>query len=94
MKTVTEKYFHVQCHIIHDMQKLFNNVNFTLVEHLLNLLISMSVRTKRFLIFSSDVMGAGKNGPGKNGPGKNGPGKNGPEKRSGKNGPGEKRSFR
>ena len=32
------------------MQKLLNNINFTLVEHLLNLLIIMLVRTKRFLI--------------------------------------------
>jgi len=49
LKTVTEKYFH-RSRSYTDMQKVVNNVNFTLVEHLLNLLINMLVCTKRFLI--------------------------------------------
>jgi len=49
LKTVTEKYFQSATSYT-DMQKLLNNVNFKLVEHLLNLLINMLVRTKRFLI--------------------------------------------
>ena len=54
LKTVTEKYF-IPHHTL-TMQKLLNNVNFTLVEHLINLLINMLVRTKKILDFSSDVI--------------------------------------